>query len=175
MTEYDFALKFKLQAPEVNPGDYVEQLYVDGCDDVLIGVGKKGFISLNFIREASSAYEAISSAIADVKKVLPNATLVEAVPDFVGLTDAAQMLGCTRQNIRNLIVKSEGKATLPIYEGTPSLWHLAEILLWLRDDKTYAIDDALLEVAQTNMNINTARSWKKVESSLQDSIQTLLV
>jgi hypothetical protein len=175
MTDYDFALKFKLHDPQANPDDYVERLYADGCDDALIGVGKKGFISLNFIREAPSAYEAISSAITDVKKVLPLATLAEATPDFVGLTDTAKMLGCTRQNIRNLIVKSEGRAPLPVYEGTPSIWHLAEVLLWLREDKTYAIDDALLEVAQLNMDFNTARSWKKVEPFLQDSIQALLV
>jgi hypothetical protein len=102
--EYDFTLKFNLQNPHDNPSIYIESLYKGGCDDALIGVGKKGYISLNFIREASSAYEAISSAIVDVKKVLPCATLVEATPDFVGLTDAAKILGCTRQNIRKLII-----------------------------------------------------------------------
>jgi hypothetical protein len=88
MAEYDFALKFRLHDPQANPDDYVEKLYTDGCNDALIGVGEKGFISLNFIREASSAYEAISSTVTDVKRVLPYATLVEAAPDFLGLADA---------------------------------------------------------------------------------------
>ena len=87
MKDYDFTLKFNLQDPQSDPGEYVEKLYAGGCDDALIGVGLKGCISLNFIREASSAYEAISSAISDVKAVVPSATLIEAAPNFVGLTE----------------------------------------------------------------------------------------
>jgi len=174
MNEYDFTLKFNFQNPQVDPKDYIEQLHESGCDDALIGIGKKGCIALNFIREASSAYEAISSAISDVKKVVPHAILVEASPDFVGLTDAAKILGCTRQNIRNLIVKSEPRSPFPVYEGTPSIWHLAEILIWLKEDKTYSIDDSLLEIAKTNMDFNIARSWKKVEPDLQEDIMALV-
>jgi hypothetical protein len=161
MKEYDFTLKFNLQNSQADPNNYVEQLYESGCDDALIGVGKKGCIALNFTREASSAYEAISSALNDVKKVILHAILIEATPDFVGLTDAAKILGCTRQNIRNLMVKSEPRSPLPVYEGIPSIWHLAEILIWLREDKTYSIDDSLLEIAKINMDFNVARSWKK--------------
>lgn len=87
MKDYDFTLKFNLQDPQSDPDEYVEKLYVGGCDDALIGVGLKGYMSLNFIREASSADEAISSAISDVKAVVPSATLIEAAPDFVGLID----------------------------------------------------------------------------------------
>jgi hypothetical protein len=174
MNEYDFTLKFDLQNSQVDPNNYIEQLHESGCDDALIGVGKKGCIALNFIREASSAYEAISSAISDVKKSVPHAILIEATPDFVGLTDTAKILGCTRQNIRNLIVKSEPRSPLPVYEGTPSIWHLAEILIWLREDKTYLIDDSLLEIAKINMDFNIARSWQKVEPDLQENIMALV-
>jgi hypothetical protein len=174
MNEYDFTLKFDFQNFHADPNDYIEQLLESGCDDALIGVGKKGRITLNFIREASSAYEAISSAISDVKKAIPYAVLVEATPDFVGLTDAAKIIGCTRQNIRNLIVKSEPRSPLPVYEGTPSIWHLAEILIWLREDKTYSIDNSLLEIAKTNMEFNIAKSWQKVEPELQKNIMALV-
>ena len=34
----------------------------------------------------------------------PGATLTEADPDLVGLTDVADILGCTRQNMRRLMV-----------------------------------------------------------------------
>jgi hypothetical protein len=173
MKEYDFTLKFNLQDPEAKPDDYVEMLYASGCDDALIGVGKTGCISLNFIRKSSSAYEAISSAISDVKSVIKNATLIEAMPDFVGLTETAKILGCTRQNIRNLLIKSEQRPPVPVYEGTPSIWHLAEILTWLREVKTYSIDESLLEVSKINMDFNIARSWQKVEPSLRESIEAL--
>jgi len=144
MKEYDFTLKFNLQNTQADPNNYVEALYAGGCDDALIGVGKNGYISLNFIREASSAYEAISSAIADVKRVIPCASLIEAAPDYVGLTDVAKILGCTRQNIRKLIVASAPRTLFPVYEGTPSIWHLAEILAWLQEAKTYSIEALII-------------------------------
>ncbi|MEI6329738.1 MAG: DNA-binding protein [Pseudanabaena sp. ELA645] len=175
MIEYEFTLKFNLQHSLVDPNEYVEQLYENGCDDALIGIGAKGYIALDFIREAASAYEAISSAIIDVKAVIPQAKLIEATPDFVGLTDAAKILGCSRQNIRNLLVKDQSKSPLPVYEGTPSIWHLADILIWLREEKTYSIDDSLLEIAKINMNFNVARSWQKVAPDLQANIRDLVV
>jgi hypothetical protein len=53
-----------------------------GCDDALIGVGKQGYISLDFIREAPSAFEAISSSITNVGNVLLNAILIEVSPNY---------------------------------------------------------------------------------------------
>lgn len=175
MNEYEFTLKFSLPISEFRASDYVERLYENGCDDALIGVGAKGYIALDFIREAGSAYAAVASAITDVKNVIPDATLIEATPDFVGLTDAAKILGCSRQNIRNIIVKGAPRSPLPVYEGTPSIWHLADILIWLREEKTYAIDDSLLEIAKTNMNLNIARSWQRLELKLQEDIKALVI
>jgi hypothetical protein len=40
-----------------------------------------------------------------VKAVVPGARLVEAAPDFVGLTDVAQVLGLSRQNLHKLMNK----------------------------------------------------------------------
>jgi hypothetical protein len=174
MNEYDFTLKFDLQNSKLDPNDYIEKLYQNGCDDALIGIGKKGYIALNFTRESSSAYEAVSSAISTVRKIIPNAILIEATPDFVGLTDTAKLLGCTRQNIRNLIINSEARSPSPVYEGTPSLWHLAEILIWLKEEKKYLIDDSLLEIAKTNMDFNIAKGWQKLEPALQENIMALV-
>lgn len=174
MKEYDFTLKFKLQDRQLRSDIYVEALYEGGCDDALIGVGKKGYISLHFIREVASAYEAISSAIYNVKKVIPHANLLEAAPDYVGITDVAKILDCTRQNVRKLLFSSDRDSPLPIYEGTPSIWHLAEILTWLREVKAYSIDDSLIEIAATNMDINIANSWSKVAPNLREDIQALV-
>jgi hypothetical protein len=174
MKDYDFTLKFNLQDIQIDPDVCVERLYAGGCDDALIGVGLKGFISLNFTREASSAYEAIYSAINDVKTAIPSATLIEATPDFVGLTDVAKIVGCSRQNMRNLIVNSDGQSPLPVYGGTPSIWHLGEILRWLRAVKMYSIDDSLLEVTETTMNINIVRSYQKIEPGLQENIKSVV-
>ena len=84
MTDYDFTLKFDLKDPDLDPAIYVESLYENGCDDALIGIGKKGYIVLNFIREDSSPLKAISQAIAKIEKVIPFASLVEATLDIAG-------------------------------------------------------------------------------------------
>jgi hypothetical protein len=174
MKEYSFTLKFNFQDSQTDPNSYIEQLYEGGCDDALIGIGKQGSIALDFIREASSAFEAISSAITNVKKVIPTAILVEASPDFVGLTDIAEIIGCTRQNARNLILNNKPRSPLPVYEGTPSIWHLSEVLTWLKEDKTYPIDESLLEISSINMNFNIARNWQKIEPTLQENIKILV-
>jgi hypothetical protein len=175
MKEYSFTLKFNFPDARIDPASYIDRLYESGCDDALIGVGKQGCIALEFIRSAPSAFDAIASAIVDVKKSIPEASLIEATPDFVGLTDTAKILGCTRQNIRNLIFNGDARSPSPVYEGTPSIWHLAEILTWLRDDKTYSIDDSLLEIAKTNMELNIARKWREIEPELQANIRALMV
>jgi hypothetical protein len=174
MQEYSFTLKFNFQDARTDPNSYLEKLYEGGCDDALIGVGKQGSIALDFMREAPSAFEAISGAITNVKKVIPNAILIEASPDFVGLTDIADIMGCTRQNIRNVILNERSRSPLPVYEGTPSIWHLSEVLTWLKEDKTYTIDEALLEVSRINMNFNIARNWRKIEPTLQENIKALV-
>ena len=174
MKDYEFTLKFNLTDSQADPQEYVNRLYLSGCDDALIGIGKKGSISLNFMRSAESAYGAISSAMIDVRQAIPQSIVIEATPDLVGLTDVAKILGCTRQNIRNLVVNSDRISPTPVYEGTPSLWHLSEILTWLQNEKMYAIDDSVLEVAKINMEINAACCWQRITPEHQEKIEALV-
>ena len=125
MQEYDFTLKFSLKSLSADPGDYLDSLYESGCDDAFVGIGKAGYISLNFTREAASAFEALFSAIQNVKAAIPEAVLIEATPDLVGLTDIAQVINCTRQNVRKIMCGGDARIPTPMHEGKPSLWHLA--------------------------------------------------
>jgi hypothetical protein len=91
MIEYEFTLKFRLADPHSDPEAYVDLLYEQGCNDAVIGIGRKGRIALDFIREADSAVLAVLSAIADIRKVIPAAKLIEVSPDFVGISGVAQI------------------------------------------------------------------------------------
>ena len=91
MPEYNLTLKFNLQDSNINPEIYIDKLYESGCDDAIIGTDKQGYISLNFIRKSRSAYEAISSAIENIKKAIPQAVLINIAPNFVGVTDIANL------------------------------------------------------------------------------------
>ncbi len=173
MMEYEFTLKFRLADPQADPEPYADLLYVQGCDDAIIGIGRKGRIALDFIRESDSAISAILSAIADIRKTIPEAKLIEAAPDFVSISEVAQILGCTRQNMRILIERGTD-VPIAVHEGNTTLWHLSDLLTWLQGSKSYAIDPALLEVAQTTKLINSARSLGKSQK-IDDSQHSVLV
>lgn len=86
MNEYQFSLKFSFEPPAAAIDVILERLGEGGCTDALAGIGEMGFINLDFTREASSAIEAIESAIADVKRAIPEAQLIEAKPDLEHLS-----------------------------------------------------------------------------------------
>ena len=95
--EYEFVLKFKLDDADSADDDVVERLGAAGCDDATVGIGLPGRIALSFTREASSAKQAILSALEDVKRAIPSAELIEVSPDLAGLTDIAELVGVSRQ------------------------------------------------------------------------------
>lgn len=173
MQEYEFTLKFKLPNPDTDADMYIDTLYESGCDDAIIGVGLRSLIGIDFIREASSADDAIFSAIKDVRKAIPKAELIEASPDFVGMTDIAKLIGCTRQNIQKLLSKPNRSFPLPVYAGSQSVWHLFEILTWLIEDKNYDIDQSLLEIAKITRNLNFIKESQKLDSEMQKKIHEL--
>ncbi len=175
MKEYEFTLKFSLKKTTENPEAYIEKLGAEGCDDALIGIGQNGRIALNFTRESSSAFDAVYSALTDVKRAIPDAKLVEATPDFVGLTDVANILGFTRQNLRKLMISSGAEFPTPVHEGKPAIWHLAKVLVWLKERKKYRIEDTLIELAKANMQFNVTREMSELDPTLQRDIRALMV
>ena len=174
MTEYDFLLKFDLPDPDVDPEEFVDALYEAGCDDATVGIGQHGRVSLKFTRAAASAIEAVSSAIADVRKAIPEARLIEATPDLVGLTDIAEILGCSRQNIRKLVIGHRSVFPSPMHEGSAAIWHLAKVLQWFKAKGSYAIADSLIEVSRAAMQVNIARQMQDLEPGFQRNIKALL-
>lgn len=155
--EYTFTLKYQLAEDDANHEELVERLGAAGCDDALVGVGQPGRIALEFVREAQSAEAALMSALADVRRAIPTAKLIEAAPDFVGLTDVADAVGVTRQNMRKLMVSHAMSFPTPVHEGSASVWHLAEVMGWLRSRGNYKIEASVFEVAVTAMHVNLAK------------------
>ena len=175
MSEYEFTLTFTLPSLGVDVDDLIERLGAAGCDDAAIGVGVRGRVALSFMREAESAAKAVFSGILNVKRAIPDATLMEASPDLVGLTDVAELLHVTRQNVRKLILDCEALAPVPVHEGRPTIWHLAKVLGWLREEKNYPIEEDLADLAYTTMQINLAVGSKDTDRAAQREILALLV
>jgi hypothetical protein len=94
----------------------------------LVGIGQPGRLALEFSREAPSAEAAVRSALADVRSAIPSARLIEVAPDLVGLTDMADIVGVSRQNMRKLMLAHPSSFLAPVHEGSASIWRLADVL-----------------------------------------------
>ena len=160
MSEYEFTLKYALPGPETDPQHFLQRLASAGCEDALVGIGKKGRIALDFTRADRSSKRAILSAMRDVQRAIPGARLIEASPDVVGLTDVAELIGCSRQNVRKLCM---GDPLFPvaIHEGQAELFHLVEVLDWAAR-KRRPVDPRLLEVATTTRELNLAKQLRRL-------------
>jgi hypothetical protein len=172
--EYEFELRFSLASNDADAGELVELLGEAGCDDALVGVGQSGRVALKFTREAESAQGAVFSALKDVKKAIPTAKLIEAGPDFVGLTDVADMLGVSRQNMRKLMVSHAATFPSPVHEGSAAIWHLEPVLQWLRSKAGYEIRQQQLDVAHIAMQINLVKAAARLEQPMQRELRALV-
>lgn len=175
VARYDFTLRFTLPSPDLDMDSVADRLYGQGCDDALIGIGQPGRLALDFARHADSAREAVMSAIADVTNAVPGARLVEATPDLVGVTDVAEMVGCSRQNIRQLMVSCAGSTPTPVHEGKQALWHLAAVLDWLVSEKHYRVSAELLELANAAMQVNLALDALQADPKVEEDLRAILV
>jgi hypothetical protein len=164
MTTYEFSLIFQLPSAEEDPGAYVEALYEAGCDDSTIGIGRKGLIALDFDREASSANVAVESALRDVRKAIPNAKLIEASPDYVGLTEVADIAGFTRQNMRKLMLKGAASFPVAVHAGNPSVYHLDAVLKWFSDVRKIDVRNELIEISAATRRVNLAKELSQISN-----------
>ncbi len=165
MTEYLFTLRYALKGSEKSEDALIGRLSAAGCDDALVGLGQPGRIALEFSREGASAFEVLGTALRDVKKALPSAQLIEATPDWVGLTDVAAFLDISRQAVRKLRVTHSESFPLPMHEGTASIWHLAEVLDWFQAKGGYCIDANLREMAHATLRVNLEKEVSKVRGA----------
>ncbi|WP_016953918.1 hypothetical protein [Catenovulum agarivorans] len=172
MKEFEFTLKFALANPLANPSEYVENLGAAGCDDAIIGLGQKGRIALQFNREADNAYKAVTSAIDDVKKAIPDATLIESTPDLVGLSDIADLMGFSRQYIRKLMTQN-ANFPIPVHAGNTAIWHLSNFFNWYESAQNKTIELAMKEVAAANMQINLAKEFSRLDTHTKSQIASL--
>lgn len=155
MNEYEFTLKFKLPNAAEDAAGYLPALEDAGCDDALIGVGQTGHIVLEFIREADTAKDAFLSAINDVHSAIKGAILLEASPDYVGVSDVADLLSITRQAVAKIMKEHFSSYPSPAHSGKSSIWYLSEIAEFFEHYTKRRFEKSVYEVAAVNRVVNT--------------------
>jgi predicted DNA-binding transcriptional regulator AlpA len=109
-----------------------------------------------------------------VKQAIPSARLIEAAPDFVGLTDVAEIAGMSRQNMRKLMLTHAMEFPTPVHEGNPAVWHLSDILAWLNGRGGYSIDSDLFEIAKSAKQVNLVKEARKIEPQIHVELEELV-
>ena len=77
MPTFEFTLRFELPTSQDDPEAYLGALAEHGCRDATVGIGRRGWIALEFAREAKTREEARSSAIAAVELAIPGVRFTE--------------------------------------------------------------------------------------------------
>ncbi|WP_372360699.1 helix-turn-helix transcriptional regulator [Xanthomonas sp. NCPPB 1325] len=172
--EYTFTLKYQLADDDRDPDVLVERLGEAGCDDALVGIGQPGRLALEFTRQAAGAEAAVRSALAAVRSAIPAAKLIEVAPDLVGLTDVADIVGVSRQNMRKLMLAHPCSFPAPVHEGSASIWHLADVLAWLQAKGSYSLAKDILDVARVALQINVAKESQRLSRSASKELQALV-
>ena len=83
-------------------------------------------------------------------------------PDLVGLTDVAEIVGVSRQNMRKLMLAYPSSFPAPVHEGSASIWHLADVLTWLQAKGSYLLPGGVLDVAQVALQVNLAKEERRL-------------
>lgn len=164
MSEFTFVLRYRLRESQRGVDEIIESLLAAGCDDASIGTGQPGRMALEFTREGASCAEALSSALADVARGCPEASFVEASPDFVGLSDIAKMAGVSRQYARKVSTDLRSDFPSPIHEGETGIWHLASVIDWAHRTGKLALKFQDLDLARATMKVNLSRDAARLEA-----------
>lgn len=168
---HDFQLIYQLPADAPPLDEIIEALGEAGCDDAIIGTGHPGRLALDFSREAGTAKNAIGSALDNVQSIVAGAILIEAAPDYAGLTEIAEIIGISRQALRKQVLAHKDFPR-PVHCGNPTLWHLAPVLEWLQKTGKYDLEPALLDIARFNMQLNAQQQLHQAQE--QDYLQTAM-
>ena len=173
--EFAFTLKYQLSKEDGHHREVVERLMDQGCGDALIRNSPPGRLSLAFHRPAPSAEEALMSALKGIRQSLPAARLIEAGPDLVGLTDVAELVGVSRQNMRKLMLTHMASFPAPVHEGNAaSVWHLSQVLTWLASRGGYVLDPSVVGMSRTAMQVNLVKENWHLDASQEAALKALV-
>lgn len=152
MRTYRFCLRFAAPGRALDAATVLPRL----GDGVSTAEAKRGRMAFDFVRGARTAEAAMLDAIREVQAACTIARFVEAGPDLVGLAQLPRLAGCSRQNLRMRALRDFG-FPLAAHEGHPELFHLVEVLRWVRLQRHWRAPAALVEVADAARQLNLAR------------------
>ena len=85
---FEFDLIFTLPEGADDEDAILDSLYEAGCDDAVVGLGRRGSVGVAFVREGRDAEAVVARAIGQAVAGLPAGAVLEEVrPDAVSLAE----------------------------------------------------------------------------------------
>lgn len=155
MSEFEFTLV--IEGP-VMEDTTAESVFEAGCDDATFGaIDGTGYGE--FIREASSFKEAVSSAIRDIESVGGLSVIRVEPDDLVTLAEIAERVGRTRESVRLLASGERGSGGFPTpashLRARSRLWRWSEVAAWFGSDEE-------MERARSTAAVNAALELRRL-------------
>lgn len=166
MNEYEFSIV--IRDADFSDLKVHDLLFDNGCDDALI-CANNDTVYLQFTREANSAFDAITSALANIKDAGFNDLIVEE-GQAITISEIASKAELSRQAIHNYVQGRRGDSKFPkpiagLSSNNP-LYNWYEVAHWLNKHKV--LSNESLEVACA-----ASKFHHEVDMSLIDNLPTV--
>jgi predicted DNA-binding transcriptional regulator AlpA len=129
--EYEFVLVVEGVSTE---DDEAVAILTDAFDGVLSW--NRGLYRLAVSGTGRNSYEAASRLVSRLTAALPGLKMVRLDPELVGISDIAQRIGHSRQNVQQWVNgERNGSRPFPAPEGSAGrslVWRWADVNEWLR-------------------------------------------
>jgi len=165
-SEYTFALL--IVGIDVADDAQCDAYFSAGLDDSVIE-DRDGLALATFFRTARSPRSAVTSAIADIERGVPGATVLRIDEQLMNLADIAAHLGRTTESVRLLATAARGPGGFPPPAGVVGkgvrVWRWADVRPWLvahgiadPDGLAETLPTAL--IAATNLELDAAATGR---------------
>jgi hypothetical protein len=170
MKTFEFSIIASGLDPEAE--DFADRLYNAGCDDATISF-QKGYIILDFARDADSIDGAICSAVECVERAGAHVDRVEPDP-LVSLSDIAARTGLSRAAITQY-AKGQRSENFPVpvarVTSETSLYDWSQVATWLYQHEKLSRDQAIEAAAIKAANEALGAHKPNLHDTLQERLK----
>jgi hypothetical protein len=134
MTEQEHTFALLVAGLDVEDDAHCDAYFSAGLDDSMLE-DRDGLALATFFRTADSPASALASAIADIERGVPGATVLRIDEQLMNLNDLADRLGRTTESVRLLATAARGPGGFPPPAGIVGkgvrVWRWTEVRPWL--------------------------------------------
>lgn len=178
MPNFNFTLI--VEGADLQTDEAQDALFEAGCDDATFGA-VDGVQFAEFDRDAGSYGQALSSAIATIRRTIQGARVVQVLDDLVTISDIAERVDRSRESIRLLIAGRRGPGHFPppvsFLRTRNRLWRWTDVLRWFATRYEDEFGNRLVETPEdprVTAMLNAGLQYRRYEREVGDEERKLI-